>query len=339
MTVLIKEIREKSIWEQFVLSDENGSFLQSWNWGEFQQTMGEKVFRLGIFEKEKLTGVSLLIKIHAKRSDHLICPAGPLINWGKTNYFKALIEYFKKLGQKESVSFIRIRPPVEQTRKNRRFFKDLGFIPAAMHLHAERTWLLDIIPEEDILLSNMRKTTRYLIRKAEREGVEVFQSQEMKNVDHLYRLQKEAVSRHRFTPFSQKHFENIASIFFQEDQASLFLAKYKGEIISAAMIMFYGRQAVYHYAATSSKYPKIPSSCLLVWKAILESKKRNFKTFNFWGIAPPNRLDHRFAGVTLFKKGFGGYGKVFLHAHDLPLSSSYLINLLVEKVRKKVRRL
>ncbi|MBL7159821.1 peptidoglycan bridge formation glycyltransferase FemA/FemB family protein [Candidatus Microgenomates bacterium] len=335
----VKEIKSKTIWEDFVLRDKNGSFLQSWNWGEFQKLMGEKVFRLGIFEKDKLVGVCLLIKTHAKRGVHFICPAGPLINWGETAHFKALIEYFKKLGRRESASFIRIRPPIEETKENRELFKNSDFKPAVMHLHAERTWLLDIFPKEDVLLFNMRKTTRYLIRRAEREGVEIFQSKKIQDIDHLYRLQKEAVSRHRFAPFSKRHFENMADIFFQGDQARLFLAKYKGEIVSAAMVMFYKKEATYHYAATSSKYPKISSAHFLIWKAILEARKRNLKIFNFWGIAPPDKPNHRFTRVTLFKKGFGGDEKVFLHAHDLPLSSWYLLNLVIESVRKRARRL
>lgn len=339
MNIEIKEIIDKDIWEEFVLSDKNGSFLQSWNWGQFQKAMGEKVFRIGIFEKEKLVGVCLLIKVHAKRGDHFICPAGPLINWEKTGYLKALVEYLKNLGQREKVCFLRIRPPIEETERNRELFKQLGFKSALMPLHAERTWLLDIVPEKVTLLSKMRKTTRYLIRKAIGKEIEVFQSKKIEDIEHLYRLQKEVVSRHRFVPFSKEYFENMFNVFLKDNQVSLFLAKYQREIVSTAMIMFYGEQAVYHYAATSSQYPKVPTAYLLVWRAILEAKKRNCKTFNFWGIAPPNKPDHRFAGVTLFKKGFGGYEKVFLHAQDLPLSSWYLVNWVIEGIRKKVRRL
>lgn len=351
MKVEIRKVSNKKTWENFVFSDKNGSFLQSWNWGEFQEAMGEKVFRIGIFEGKNLVGTCLLIKIHAKRGDHFICPAGPLLpqsrkneqgeflNWGKTEYFKILVQFLKNLGKKENVSFVRIRPPIEEGKENRNLFKKLGFRSAPMHLHGERTWLLDITPEKEVLLSNMRKTTRYLIRKAVRDGVEVFQSQKIKDVNHLYRLQKEVVSRHRFVPFSKEHFENMFKIFSKDNQASLFLAKYKEEIVSAAMIMFYKKEATYHYAATSSKYPKVPSSYLLVWKVILEAKRRNLKTFNFWGIAPPDKPYHRFTSVTLFKKGFGGYEKLFLHAHDLPLSPLYLINLVIESIRKRARHL
>lgn len=339
MRVEIKEVGNKKNWEDFVLSNINGNFLQSWSWGEFQKSMREQIFRLGIFEKGKLAGIALIVKVQAKRGAHLICPAGPLINWEKNFYFKTLVQYLKNLGKKEKVFFIRIRPPIEDSPKNRALFKKLGFRPAPMHLHAERTWLLDITPKNEILLANMRKTTRYLIRKAIRENIQVYQSKKIEDVDHLYRLQKEVVSRHHFVPFSKEYFEKMFQVFVKEDQATLFLAKYKREIISVAMIMFYKDEAVYHYAATSSKYPQIPSSYLLVWKAILEAKRRNLKIFNFWGIAPSDRPSHRFAGLTLFKKGFGGYEKVFLHAHDLPLSPAYLVNFFIESIRKRLRHL
>jgi len=335
----IKEIIDKKIWEQFVLSDKNGSFLQSWNWGEFQRAMGEKVFRLGIFDQGKLRGTCLVIKIKAKRGIYLICPAGPLLNWKKKDDLRVLIKYLKEIAKREKALFIRIRPAIEDSPKNRSLFKSLGFWSAGMHLHAERTWLLDISPEEENLLAQMRKTTRYLIRKAIRDGVEIFQTNKIDDINYLYQLQKEAVARHHFIPFSENYFKKMFRVFSKDNQAALFLAKYKKEIISAALIMFYGQEAVYHYAATSSKYPKIPSSYLLVWEAILAAKRRNLSTFNFWGIAPPNRQEHRFAGLTLFKKGFGGQEKVFLHAQDLPLSGWYLVNWLIEAIRKKIRRL
>ena len=155
MEIEIREISNKKKWENFVLSNKNSSFLQSWNWGEFQKIMGEGVFRLGIFEKGKLVGIALIIKVHAKRGAHLICPAGPLIDWEKREYFKILVEYLKNLGRQDKVSFIRIRPPVEDRKGKREFFKKMGFRPSPMHLHAERTWLLDITPKEETLLSNM----------------------------------------------------------------------------------------------------------------------------------------------------------------------------------------
>jgi len=208
-----------------------------------------------------------------------------------------------------------------------------------MHMHAETTWQLDLAPSEDELLANMRKTTRYSIRRAARDGVRIIQSKKVKDIETLYQLQMEAVKRHKFIPFSKEFMEKQFQAFVQDDQVALFLAEYNKQILSVAMIIYYGDMAVYHYAGTSSKFPQIFSSYLLQWEAIREAKKRECKIYNFWGIAPTDNPKHRFAGVTIFKKGFG-WGRVdYLHAQDYPLSTLYRITCLFETIRRMRRRL
>jgi len=91
------------------------------------------------------------------------------------------------------------------------------------------------------------------------------------------------------------------------------------------------------------KYPKIPVSYLLQWEAIKEGKKRGCKTYNFWGIAPESELeakkDHPWKGLSLFKKGFGGYKKEYVKTQDFPLSWKYWPIYLFEEIRKRKRNL
>ncbi len=76
----VKEVANKFQWENFILGQRPDTFLQSWNWGEFNQKMGDKVFRLGIFNGEELAGAALIIKVSAKRGKFLFCPHGPIIS-------------------------------------------------------------------------------------------------------------------------------------------------------------------------------------------------------------------------------------------------------------------
>jgi hypothetical protein len=46
----IKEIKDKEIWEGFLEKCKEKTFLQSFNWGEFNKMMGNKVWRLGYFK-------------------------------------------------------------------------------------------------------------------------------------------------------------------------------------------------------------------------------------------------------------------------------------------------
>ena len=68
----IREITDKNTWESFFLEKEEKTFLQSWNWGEVQERMGNKIWRLGVYEGELLLLVVLALKITAKRGKFLL---------------------------------------------------------------------------------------------------------------------------------------------------------------------------------------------------------------------------------------------------------------------------
>jgi len=338
------------------------TFLQSWNWGEFQRAEGNKIWRVGIFENNDLISVALITKIQAKRGSFLFLPHAPSVTLAKEGgpaikyeILKTLLKELKKIAKEEGVGFIRISPiwervkedkssssPFAATRVNKEnieIFKKLGFREAPIHMHPELTWELDITSSEQGLLKGMRKTTRYLIRRAlKNKDIEIIQSQNLKDVEIFDKLYQETVKRHHFFPFSLKYLKNEILAFQPNNQVAIFLGKYKGEVVCAGIFVFWLNLAFYHHGASSLKYSKIPVSYLLQWEAIKEAKRRGCKVFNFWGIAPEEKKSHPWAGLTLFKKGFGGYKKEYLKTQDLPLSKSYWLTYFFEKLRKLKRK-
>ncbi len=353
----IIEIKNKNRWEEFVERCRTNSFLNSWNWGTVNELDGNKIWRLGIIEdglskenkksgnreigkSENLAGIVLAIKVKARRGTFLFCPYCPLIESRITNHESAyytIFDYLKKLAVQENASFVRISPLLENKEENSEIFKKAGFGDAPVHLmHPELTWLLDITPGENEIMKGMRKTTRNLIRRAGRDGVEIIQGTDIKDLENFYRIHEETVKRHKFIPFSFKALKNQLEVFKEDNQISIFSARYKNKIISSAIIVFYGDQAFYHHGASSREYSKIPSSYLLLWEAIREAKKRNKKIFNFWGIVE-NKPNHPWSGLSKFKKGFGGYPREYLHCQDLVVNKRYWLAWIIERVRKVKR--
>ncbi len=325
-------------------SKEEKTFLQSWNWGEFNRAQGSKIWRLGIFNDGSLWGAALVIKVKARRGTFLFVPQGPIFdkNFQFSIFnFQFLINYLKGLALDEGCDFIRISPALDRSEKNQKLFQGIGFRRAPIHMHAELMWILDIAPKEEKLLKDMRKTARYSIRKAERDGVKIIKSLEPNDVLRFNKIYKETAERHSFTPYSLGYLQKEFECFAKDDQAMIFLAEYNGEIVAAAMIIFYGSSAFYHHGASSSKHGEVPSAYLLQWEAIREAKNRGCKIYNFWGIAgaDPPVGGHPWAGLTLFKKGFGGFSKEYLPAQDLPLRPQYWLSFIVEKIRKAKRHL
>ncbi len=332
-------IANEKVWERFVLSHHPFSFLQSWAWGETNEKMRAKIFRIGFKKDGKLVGICLLIKENAKRGPHLIIPGGPIIDWKDNKLVSVFVESIIRIAIKEKVWFVRVRPELRDSVESQQLFKKLGFIPAPMHLHAENTWILDISKPEEILLSEMRKSTRYLIKKSMNAGLELEMSKDPKASQILFDLQKETAIRHSFVGFPEKLFKSEIKSFVKDNSASVFICRKAKKVLAAAIIIFYCDTAYYHFSGSASGHNEIPFSYFLQWEIIKEAKKRGMKFYNFWGIAPDDNLKHRFAGVTLFKTGFGGQRIDWLHAQDLAISKMYWFTYLFENLRKTTRHL
>lgn len=335
----VEEIRDKQRWEQFVLSKRPATFLQSWNWGEVQSLIGNRIFRLGFFEGKKLVGGSLVILESARRGKYLVIPGGPCIDWQRSDLVDFVLAEIRDLGAGQGAGFVRLRPEVIDSVKARKQFASLGFISAPMHLHAEHTWVLDITPSSQKLLAGMRKSTRYLVRKSLKMDLELEIKTKSKAAKVLKSLQDETVKRHKFVGFPEKLFEAQLEAFGTDKQIGMFICKKGKKVLAAAIVIFYASTAYYHHSGSTLKYPKIPASHFLQWQIILEAKRRNCKTYNFWGIAPDDNPRHRFAGVTLFKRGFSGKRVDWLHAQDLPLSAFYWLTFSFETGRRILRGL
>jgi len=344
MELKIIETTNKEIWENFLLECQEKTFLQSWNWAEFQKKEGNKIWRWGIYDNENLTAVALVIKIEAKRGTFLFVPHGPIIKIQdlrlKIQALIFLLNKLKETSREEKASFIRIAPIFEKNDENIKIFKDLGFKNAPIHMHPEVTWELDVTSSEEDLLMGMRKTTRYLIRQAQKNNdIQITQTQNPEDLKIFNNIYKKTASRHHFVPFSLKYLEDESSSFRDDNQILIFLGKYKNEVVACNMIVYWQNRGFYHQGASLSKYNKIPVSYLMQWEAIKEAKKRGCQLYNFWGIAPTDDENHPWAGLSLFKKGFGGRKKEYVKTQDLPLSRKYFLTYIFEKLRKAKRGL
>lgn len=340
----IREITDKNLWENFYYEIKEKTFLNSWNWGEFQERLGNKIWRWGIFQDKQLLSLALILKIKAKRGSFLFLPHCPTISekfsLQKKEIFECLVRNLKLLAGEEKVNFLRIAPLWENTPDNQQLFRYLGFKEAPIHIHPEITLELNIEKEKEELLRGMRKTTRYLIRQAEKNSeIQIIEDntiEGLKEFNQIYQITKE---RHRFIPFSFDYLEKEFFTFLKDKEAFLLLGKYRRETVAGGIFIFWQRICFYHHGASSQKYPKIPVSYLLLWEAIKKAKSLGGERFNFWGISPSSNPKHPWAGLTLFKMGFGGEKREYLKTQDLPLSPLYLFNFLIEKVRKLKRGL
>lgn len=340
MSYLVKEVEDKKIWEGFLLSSSPNTFLQSWNWGQFHDSLGRKRWRLGLFSKDRLVGIALVLKYNTRVGNYLYVPRGPVVNWSDNEKFRVIFEKIKEIAVQENCIFIKLDPLLQDSPENAEIFSKLGFKSAVTFVQVEDAWLLPLDKSEDEILARMRKTTRYLIRNEPKQGVRIEISTKQEDAKKFVNLLFSTAARKGFTNHPKDYYLKQFEIFAKEGQEKLFIAKRGNTILSMALIMFYGEMGYYLHAASNPKESQSVGYSLQ-WEAIKQAKKQGLKYYNFWGVVKDKNFHpgHPWYGFSLFKRGFGGFKYSYIRAQDYPLNYKYYVYRWAEKVRRLQNRI
>lgn len=333
-----REIKDKSAWEKFLLDVNPGSLFQSWNWGEVirksrktADQAGQFFCRYGFYEGNTLIGIAQCQKVNAKKGSFMHVRHGPVLRDWNENYFGFVSRELEKVTVSQQALYLRISPLIENSEAHNKLCGHFRFRDAPIHaMDGEYCWKLDLDPLPEEIFSRMRKTTRYLIRQAEKLGVEIRKTTDPGRIRDFLKLYEITSSRHNFV--KHQGIEEEFAVFSKENQIVLYEGYYQKKLLSAALVIFYGNQAIYHHSASIEQ--KIPVNYLLQWEIIRNSKERGKKYYNMWGVAPNENKKHPWYGLSLFKKGFGGFPVEYLHAKDRPYSWKYSLTYAMEKYRK-----
>ena len=315
------------------------NFLQTAAWGKVYEIDGEKVYYLGLYEGDELHGTAVVIVKNAKRGRYLEIPGGPIVDWEhEPRFVKAFMQEIAKVAKTEDCVFVRMRPNISDTGEHRRMINDCKLVPSPMHLHAEHTVMIDLRYSLEDIMKDMRRQTRYEVRRAEKMGIEVTFDTSKHAFSEFYDLQLETARRQGFIPSSREFIMAQHEAF--GGAARIYTASLDGKPLAKGLIIMQSPEAIYHEAASTEEGRKYPGAYALQWRVIRDAKDLGFRRYNLFGIAPPNSPKHRYAGVTTFKTGFGGNQVTYMPAHDLVIRKlRYQFVRILENARKKHRHL
>ena len=285
-------------------------------WATFQQSVGRKVWQL------KVEGASALVVQHqiSLSLNWLEVPRGPLFDDEKS--LEAILQKIKTLGKKEASVFVRFSPYQKLPAPSSQ-------LPAAIGDHHPQTSLLiDLTQSDDEILKQMKSKGRYNIKLAQKHEVEVVLSDDVKA---FHSLLVKTGGRDGFGIHPKDYYQKMLEAL--GDYAQLLLAKKEGQVIAGGLFAYLGDMAIYYYGASDHSSRKFMAPYLIQWKAIQEAKKRGCKHYDFLGIAPEGAENHAWAGVTSFKKKFGGDVVSYPQAKDLVLRPFWY---WVYKMRKRM---
>ncbi len=282
-------------WDQQVI-DLGGSMLQSWVWGEFQQALGYRIFRLSTD-----SFISLVVELPLPlKKNYLYAPKGPL------GEVPAALEEIKTLAEDDhSLVFIRIEPYVKQT------------LPVAVkEIQPNQIWLLNLEKTEQELLIGMKPKTRYNINLAQRKGVTIREGGQA-DLLSFWQLLLATASRNRFKLHPQNYYlrmwESLSPKYLK-----LLLAEYQGQLLAGSLLSWFGDTVSYLHGGSAGLMKEAQAPYLLHWESMRLAKNLGYKFYDFGGVSTDPK--HPWAGISRFKKGFGGFEVNFPGAYDLVFS-------------------
>ena len=220
----VREIDDKTVWETFSLSTSPNNFLQSWNWGEFNQQIGKKTVRLGIYDGQELVGIALVIVQPTRLGNYLYIPRGPIVKHFTSELLQALTSHLLTVAKENNCIFIKIEPSLQNSPESQKLFSNLGFQRAVTFTQVEDAWLVDLSKSEEELLANMRKTTRYLVRNEPKQGVTVEISDSYADAQAFVDMLFSTSARKNFVNHPRDYYLKQFEILAKDNEMRLFKA-------------------------------------------------------------------------------------------------------------------
>ncbi|MGD0173800.1 MAG: peptidoglycan bridge formation glycyltransferase FemA/FemB family protein [Anaerolineales bacterium] len=324
-------------WDKVVSQLPGAHVLQSWEWGECKTRYGWSVERR-FWERgdsEIAAAAQILrrtIRIGPVSAAVFYLPKGPLLDWRDGAVRDFVLSDLENTARREHAVQLKIDPDL----LTGRYVLDSGESSSdakgeeTLHLLRRRKWrfsgeqvqfrntvLLDIRPEEDVLLANMKQKTRYNIRLAQKRGVEVRPGSE-EDLPALARMYAETADRDSFVIRSEKYYLDVWRAMLQAELAQPLIAEVDGLPVSALILFHFADRGWYFYGMSRAFHREKMPNHLLQWEAIRWLRSHGYAYYDFWGAPDAFVESDPMWGVFQFKTGFGGEVLRYAGAWDYP---------------------
>lgn len=310
-------------------------FLQSEVWADFQKIQGKKVFsdhgKDWSFTAVLETGSSRFAK-----NPRIYVPYGPTAK--NLSSLKEALGQLSEIAKENKAAYIRLEPIGNFSKKD---LESLGLVKATRSIQPPQTWQLDLTQSKDQILKSMSGTNRNLFNTAASKGMKFDITHDEKKLPIFLKMIHNMASRTGMRPHSDHYFNLMAKSLFPSRSAGLAMGYYENKPIVSALF-FDDQKAKTRYYAHAGSFDEArklqANSPLLTW-LIMNAKDRGMKTFDFYGVSPPDDPKHAWAGFSKFKRSFGGYDKEFSGTWEYPINQlNYKILAASRKLAGRIKR-
>ena len=306
--------KDKHEYNTFVAGQETGSFLQSWEWGEWQVKFGHEVKRFSMKNQAgQLVGTVQFLKMSLPGNRHYwYAPYGPVLAGGERLKVESLKSKFPE------AIFVRIEPQDQTSILNHKsLIKSTNIQPAI-------TIVVDVKKTNEELLAAMHSKARYNIKVAERHGVEI-QKELVVTPGHGLYVQEavdlivETQKRQKYRGHSRNYYYNLIDFFAIHNGKSdlkihIYKALYQKQLLVSAIMIDFGTTRMYLYGGSSEAHRNVMAPYLLHLVAMRDARELGIVHYDLGGSEVSGGGER---GFTRFKQGFGGKVVTYAGAYDI----------------------
>jgi len=332
-------------WNSFAAQEPYFALLQTWEWGEFKERLGWKVYRIAIREQGRIiAGAQMLIRsLLSELASVAYIPRGPIGNWLEAPIASQLLSELHRVARRHRAIFLKIEPPlindpaIDQTLQRHQFH------PSPYTNQPRASLILDLQPSLDDILRKMRRRTRDLIRISAQKGV-VIRIGSGDDLASFFKLMKITSQREHFPSRTRAYYEQEWLSFTGNKHNILLLATYQDQLLAAHIAYYFGAHAASFHGCSIIDHEKLHPNYLLYWEAIKWAKEQGCRSYDLWGIpdevgqassngagVPISDRTDGLWGVYRFKSGFSKNIAYFIGAYDY-LYSPLLYSLVTNRL-------
>jgi lipid II:glycine glycyltransferase (peptidoglycan interpeptide bridge formation enzyme) len=296
-------------WNKTIQS-RGGHVLQSAEWANFQGLIGRVPYYAidqdwyWIAYNQQKTGLHYLLATY-----------NPVIEREVANALESLRVKAEDL----NCDFVRVEPTGNVTPE------DLEKFGATKIADAEpsTTLILDLTKSLDELRTGLGKTHRNKINTTAKRGIEVEKTTSLNTTKSFLRLMHDTDRRAKIKNHPDWYFEKMAHSLIEQGAASYYVATVEDTPASISLIYDWGDTRYYAYTGNDQVLNRQYNAGISnLWQMIVDAKADGRKYFDFWGIAPEGAVNHPWAGLTEYKKSFGGEIVSNIGTYDIVINKS-----------------
>jgi len=320
----------KAAWNIFVKTNYPlvGAFMQAWEWGEFQKSIGRKVERYFLYNgDEPIASFALVHYSLPFGLSYGYMPRGPVIakNCAQASELLNIFKATKKWAKQKfpDLLFLRLEPPISQISIKE---NGDGFYIPNYYIQPRHNTGVFLEPSEEDIMANFHSSTRRNIRVAEKRGVTTEMKSHLEEADYncFFDMVKDIIKRnggknpYPNCAYFHSLFKTIPMAAKIQDPDNLSIGAFYGyqygKPAAIHFVLFFGDTATYLFGASHTDCLPSKVETYLHWATMKEAKQRGMKLYDLGGID-----ENCWPTLTKFKRQFHGKEFHYVGNIDIPM--------------------